>query len=135
VVPIAGGDLGPERPAGDTIARPWHKRAGLMSTADEKRTQRRIPADIWIEVQSQGELYFQRASNLSVGGAYFTQTFPLPVGTKVQLRFSLPSDPHQIGCRGEIVNAKDLGMGVQFVELSEADHARIEQLIDRHLGD
>ncbi|MHB8872793.1 MAG: PilZ domain-containing protein, partial [Myxococcaceae bacterium] len=61
-----------------------------MTKADDKRRQRRIPVELWIEAERDGELYFQRASNLSVGGAYFAQTIPLPVGTVVALRFQLP---------------------------------------------
>ena len=103
-----------------------------MAKADDKRRQRRIPVELWIEAERDGELYFQRASNLSVGGAFFAQTIPLPVGTVVSLRFQLPGDPAQIECKGEIVTAKDLGMGVHFVALKQADHARIEALIDKH---
>lgn len=111
----------------------WHKRRH-MSLADDKRRQRRIPVEIWIEVEGEGELYFQRASNLSVGGAYFTQTFPLPIGTRAQLRFTLPGDERQIACHAEIVTTKELGMGVRFLDLAEADTQRIEALIDRHLA-
>lgn len=105
-----------------------------MKTADDKRAQRRIPVEIWMEVEGEGELYFQRASNLSVGGAYFTQTFPLPIGTQAQLRFSLPGEEAQIECRAEIVSNKELGMGVRFVDLKPNDMERIEALIDKHLG-
>lgn len=103
-----------------------------MGAAEDKRRQRRIPVEIWIDVDADGELYFQRASNLSVGGAYFTQTFPLEVGRHVKLRFSLPGDERAVECQGEIVNAADLGMGVQFVDLTDADRFRIEALIDKH---
>lgn len=96
----------------------------------DKRTQKRIPVEIWIEAERAGELYFQRASNLSVGGAYFTQTVPLPVGSEVALKFSLPGDSYEIKCQGEIVTAKDLGMGVNFKKLAPADRARIQKLID-----
>ncbi len=105
-----------------------------MGAADDKRKQRRIPVEIWIDVDADGELYFQRASNLSVGGAYFTQTFPLPVGRQVRLKFALPGDERQVECKGEIVNAVELGMGVQFLDLKEPDRARIEALIDKHLA-
>jgi hypothetical protein len=103
-----------------------------MARADDKRRERRIPVELWIEAERDGELYFQRASNLSVGGAYFTQTIPLPVGTRVSLRFELPGDPTCIECQGEIVTAGDLGMGVQFVSVQERDRGRIEALIDQH---
>ncbi|MGV3621566.1 MAG: PilZ domain-containing protein [Archangium sp.] len=95
----------------------------------EKRKETRIPVDLWIEAVRGGELYYQRATNLSVGGAFFVQTIPLPVGTRVQLKFSLPGDAHEIACDGDIVSAKDLGMGVQFTELAPADRTRIEKLI------
>ena len=103
-----------------------------MSAESDKRKQRRIPVELWIEAARDGELYFQRASNLSVGGAYFTQTVPMPVGSKVALKFSLPNDGYEIACDGEIVTAKGLGMGVLFVGIKTADQARIEALIDRH---
>ena len=102
---------------------------------DDKRRQRRIPVELWIEAERDGELYYQRASNLSVGGAFFTQTVPLPVATKVQLRFSLPGEKYQIECVAEIVATKELGMGVEFRDLKDGDRARIEALIDATLED
>jgi type IV pilus assembly protein PilZ len=97
----------------------------------EKRREQRVPVDLWIEAEREGELYYQRASNLSVGGAFFAQTIPLPLGTRVSLRFTLPGDAQEISCAGEIVTAKDLGMGVQFLDLQAADRARIERLVAR----
>lgn len=95
----------------------------------EKRKEQRVPVDLWIEAELEGELYYQRASNLSVGGAFFAQTIPLPLGTRVSLKFTLPGDAQEIACAGEIVTAKELGMGVQFIELPAADRARIEKLV------
>lgn len=97
----------------------------------EKRKETRIPVDLWIEAVRDGELYYQRATNLSLGGAFFVQTIPLPMGTRVQLKFTLPGDTHEIACEGDIVSAKELGMGVQFVELATADRTRIEKLISK----
>lgn len=102
-----------------------------MASGAEKRKQERVPVDLWIEAARGEEVYFQRATNLSVGGAYFDQTIPLPVGTKVQLKFELPQDPLEIQCQGEIVTAKGLGMGVSFVELKAQDKSRIERLIGK----
>src|SRR5882762_8492697 len=101
-------------------------------TAADKRRQERIAVELWIEAERDGELYFQRASNLSIGGAFFTQTIPLPLGTLVALKFALPGDTYEIQCKGEIVTAKDLGMGVQFIDIAELDVNRIEALIDLH---
>ena len=101
-----------------------------MSSAD-KRRQERVQVELWIEAERDGELYFQRASNLSVGGAFFAQTIPLPLGTKVDLKFDIPGDPVEVRCKGEIVTAKDLGMGVTFLDLKSGDSARIEMLISK----
>ena len=100
-----------------------------MAGSADKRRQQRVTVDLWIEVERDGELYFQRASNLSVGGAYFTQTIPLPVGSQVSLKFTLPADTHEIQCKGEVVNTKDLGMGVEFDQMLAADVERVEKLI------
>lgn len=102
-----------------------------MATGREKRKEERVPVDLWIEVSRDGELYFQRASNLSVGGVYFTQTIPLPVSTRVALSFELPGDAAPVTCQGDIVTAKELGMGVSFVNLSAPDRKRIEGLITK----
>ncbi len=101
----------------------------------EKRKETRVPVELWIEVMRDGELYFQRTSNLSAGGAYFAQTIPLPTGTRVSLKFQLPGDAKEIECEGDIVSAKDFGMGVQFAELQPGDRARIEALIKSLGGD
>ncbi|MBX5481682.1 MAG: PilZ domain-containing protein [Myxococcaceae bacterium] len=105
-----------------------------MKPVEDKRLQRRIPVDIWMEVEGEGGLYYQRASNLSVGGAYFTQTFPLPFGSRAHLRFTLPGASEPIECQAEIVNTKELGMGVRFLDLKPEDLRRIESLIDSHPG-
>jgi uncharacterized protein (TIGR02266 family) len=99
-----------------------------MAGAD-KRKQERVPVELWIEAERDGELYFQRASNLSIGGAFFAQTIPLPLGTRVALKFELPGETVEIRCNGEIVTAKDLGMGVSFLDLKDGDRARIQTLI------
>jgi Tfp pilus assembly protein PilZ len=105
-----------------------------MASSKEKRSEARVPVDLWIEavpLDGQGELYYQRATNLSVGGAYFVQTVPMPVGTAVSLAFTLPGDDKEISCQGAIVTARDFGMGVQFTDLKAADRARVEKLIAR----
>ncbi len=102
-----------------------------MATGREKRKEERVPVDLWIEASRDGELYFQRASNLSVGGAYFAQTIPLPVGSRVSLKFELPGDAVPIVCEGDIVTAKELGMGVSFIGLTAADRKRVEALLGK----
>ncbi|MBI5543579.1 MAG: PilZ domain-containing protein [Deltaproteobacteria bacterium] len=96
----------------------------------ERRRDRRVPVELWIEAEAGDELYFHRAANLSVGGAYFDKTIPEPTGKVVQLRFALPGGD-EIACKGEIVTAQDFAMGVKFLDLSEDDRLRIENLVQK----
>ena len=103
-----------------------------MSDSQERRRDRRVPVELWIEAEAGDELYFHRAANLSVGGAYFDKTVPEPVGKTVQLRFSLPDGSGApVVCKGEIVTAHDFVMGVKFIDLAEADRLRIEELVKK----
>jgi uncharacterized protein (TIGR02266 family) len=99
----------------------------------DRRQARRVPIELWIEEEEGDALYFQRAANLSAGGAYFVQTVPQPVGTVVRLKFTLPGEQSEIACTGEIVSAQadDMGMGVKFLDLDERDRARIQALVER----
>lgn len=97
----------------------------------ERRAEARVPVDLWVESEEGEATYFQRAGNLSAGGAYFTQTMPHPVGTRVRLRFALPDDPGEIQCHGEIVSALaagEPGMGVKFLDLDPKIQERIRAL-------
>ncbi len=86
---------------------------------------------MWVEAEREGELYYQRALNLSVGGVFFGQTVPMPLGTRVSLKFTLPGDSSEFSCSGEVVAAKEMGMGIHFVDLSPKDRARVEKAIER----
>ncbi len=100
----------------------------------ERRSEARVSVDLWVESEEGEATYFQRAGNLSAGGAYFTQTMPHPVGTKVRLRFTLPDGPDEIQCQGEIVSAlaaEAPGMGVKFLDLDAKIQARIRTLAEQ----
>ncbi len=97
----------------------------------ERRRDRRVPVELWIEAEADDELYFHRAANLSVGGVFFEKTIPEPLGKVVVLRFTLPGTASEISCKGEIVSARDFAMGVKFLDLSDADREAIEGLLDK----
>lgn len=91
---------------------------------------------MWVEEITDGSQVYRRAGNLSRGGLFLDQTIPLPLGTRVQLRFTLPGDSAPITVTGEIVSVSadtTLGMGVKFVDLPEEAAARLEQYLSRAL--
>jgi uncharacterized protein (TIGR02266 family) len=102
---------------------------------DDRREWPRIPVEMWVEESTDRELYFQRGANISVGGIFLQRTIPHTRGTEINLRFTLPGDASPVKVRGEIVNvgdhADDLGMGVKFLDLADADRKRIETFIER----
>ncbi len=73
----------------------------------ERRQEKRIPVEMWVEERLGSETYFQRSANLSLGGIYLDHTIPHPPGTVVQLKFTLPGDSEPISVMGEIVGKPD----------------------------
>jgi hypothetical protein len=109
-------------------------RPGDSGRDRERRASARLPIEMWVEELLEGSQVFRRAGNLSVGGMYLDQTIPIPVGTRVRLRFTLPGDSVPILVTGEIVSISStdaLGMGVKFVGVEPAAQARIDAYVNR----
>jgi len=113
-------------------------RAGRDAQRDrERRASARQPTEMWVEELMEGSQVFRRAGNLSRGGMYLDQTIPIPVGTRVRLRFTLPGDDVPVVVVGEIVSisaSAALGMGVKFVTVPDEAQARIDTYLAAHSG-
>jgi uncharacterized protein (TIGR02266 family) len=109
----------------------------MSEAIGERRGAPRLPIEMWVEETTGSERYFRRAGNLSKGGLRLEHTIPLPVGTKVNLTFTLPGDAGPVQVAGEIVSAagpEELRMGVKFVDLSPEAQATIEAFLARAGG-
>ena len=94
--------------------------AGSKSESD-RRSSVRLPIEMWVEELTEGNQVFRRAGNLSRGGLHLDHTIPMPVGSRVRLRFTLPGDTAPIQVSAEIVSISTnsvLGMGVKFVDIA-----------------
>ena len=74
-------------------------------------------------------------TNISHGGVFIRSKNPLPVGTKVNLSFSIILDDFEtIEGEGEVVRVSTTpgneGMGVQFTRLSAESMDLINRLVD-----
>ena len=103
-------------------------------TTLDRRQAERIPLEMWVEETTERDRYFRRAGNLSKGGLRLDHTIPLPLGTQVNLTFTLPGDevPVEVAC--EIVSnagPEDLRMGVKFLNLTAEAQARIDAYLAR----
>lgn len=102
----------------------------------ERRVQKRIPVEMWVEEVRGADRYFQRSGNLSAGGMFLDSTIPHPKGTIVHLKFTLPGDTEPVNVRGEIVGDPDetrLGMHVKFLGLEDDPKLaeRLKAFVDR----
>jgi uncharacterized protein (TIGR02266 family) len=98
----------------------------------ERRLSQRVPVTMWVEEITDGTQVFRRAGNLSVGGLYLDKTIPMPMGTVVNLRFTLPGQTEPLHIGGTIVSIDpdlELGMGVKFSTIDDASRLRIEKYL------
>ncbi|MBT8492349.1 MAG: PilZ domain-containing protein [Deltaproteobacteria bacterium] len=100
---------------------------------DRKRLQARAQrVTINREFGSIEELVREYVSNISSSGAFIRSEEPLPIGTKVNLRFTvIVDDLETIEGVGEVVRSSDdpPGMGVVFTKLGSMSRVLIERLI------
>jgi len=98
----------------------------------ERRTEPRAEVAIWVEERTNDALYFQRATNLSIGGLWLDGTLPHPPGTRVSLDIELPGEG-LLCVLGEVVvhRTPKPGMGVRFVELAADKRTRLEAFLSR----
>lgn len=90
--------------------------------SDERRSASRI--EINRDFESIEDFVAEYARNISLTGVFIRSKHPLPIGTQVNLKFSLIHDEIEIieGV-GEVVRVvkppmRDAGMGVKFLELT-----------------
>ena len=97
----------------------------------ERRQHRRatLVTQVRCETLDREDLFVTR--DVSTGGAFISTKDPYPRGSEVSLSFRLtPVDP-PITCRGNVLySLKGVGMGVQFLEVSEEVYAALQTFVD-----
>ena len=69
-------------------------------------------------------------TNISRTGVFIRSKRPLPVGSEVELHFSIiAGDVESIQGAGRVVRQEPEGMGVVFTQLSHSSHKLIERLL------
>ncbi len=125
---------------------------------DDKRPKRHSPVRLDADDQIRGdrrdservqinrefacidEYIAEYVTSISASGVFIRSKNPLPVGTKVNLEFSIILDDIEtVEGEGEIVRVdtseERKGMGVAFTRLSAESKQLIDQILDRHLSD
>ena len=66
-------------------------------------------------------------ADLGEGGAFILTPNPVPAGTELQYKLSLPDDPQSIEGQARVVREEEeLGMAVEFQNLNQEDQDRIK---------
>jgi hypothetical protein len=74
-----------------------------------------------------------RIHDLSLSGCLIEAPYQIEIGSRVTLHLDLPGEGW-IAIQGEAVRVhEDYGFAVKFVEVSEANRARLERAIERLL--
>ena len=104
--------------------------------SDDKRVEDRVTINE--EFESFDAFIDAYVTNLSRSGAFIKSRAPLPVGTKVNLHFTvLHEDMETVEGVGEVVRSQHdpPGVGVVFTELTPESAAVIERLLARRGAD
>jgi uncharacterized protein (TIGR02266 family) len=101
---------------------------------DDARREERVTINK--EFESYDAFINEYVTNISRTGVFVRSKTPLPVGTKVNLRFTvIMDDIETVEGIGEVVRVHDdpAGMGVVFTELSAYSKGLIDKLL--HVGE
>jgi len=112
------------------VFRSYNTRGRRVSTLAEhfRRIDPRYDRQLEIEVQFEGKKQISQTRNISLGGLYLESATALPIGTTVQLRFQLPTQPEPVEVAGDVrwvikqegPNDKN-GVGIRFQGLRARD--------------
>jgi uncharacterized protein (TIGR02266 family) len=107
-----------------------------------RRRHRRVGVSIDVDYSAGDDVFVEKSVNLSMGGMFISTGNPLPAGTAVSLRFTIP-DAEPIEVRGEVTWVQSLdpdgppdqhpGMGIRFDDLSQKDARTLRTFLVRRL--
>jgi uncharacterized protein (TIGR02266 family) len=91
-----------------------------------RRIDPRYERQLDVEVVSEGKKHTSKTVNISLGGLFLDSAVVLEIGTTVQLRFTLPTQPEPVEVAGDVrwVVKKDgvhNGIGIRFQGLRARD--------------
>src|SRR5512138_2525238 len=106
-----------------------------MTTEDSRRVEERVTINQ--EFESFDAFIQEYVTNISRSGAFIKCKTPLPIGTKVNLRFTVIADDIEtIEGLGEVVRVEENppGMGVVFREISAYSKGIIDKLLTQGIA-
>lgn len=133
--------VGAEPPAGavvpapqvDAVPQPAVK--PTVVARDNRRSTPRVSLCTEISLASESNFFTGFTNDISEGGLFMATVDVMPIGTEVDVSFSLPSG-HKIAAKGEVRWVRDIdelnpenfpGMGIRFTDVNSASVQAIHQ--------
>jgi uncharacterized protein (TIGR02266 family) len=92
-----------------------------------RRIDPRYERQLEVEVMYEGKKQTSQTRNISLGGLYLDSLTSLPIGTTVQLKFTLPTQPEPVEVAGDVRwvvkkgTSDAAGIGIRFQGLRAKD--------------
>lgn len=121
-----------------------HDKTVDLASAKEGRSGRRIPIQLLVDYKSGGSYLFDFCKDLGTGGVFIQTDKPLPMGSSIDLTFTIPDSKETLVTKGMVIWVQspvaekvDLvaGMGVQFSGFSGEQRRILENFVQRYHGE
>jgi uncharacterized protein (TIGR02266 family) len=127
-----------------TSAKKLVPSASNVQDALSRRNVQRIPVQLLVDYQANGTYLFDFCRDLGAGGVFIQTESPLPIGSSLDLTFTIPDSKETLITKGEVIWVQDNlkqrkdafpGMGVQFSQFSDKDRKVLDEFVRRFHGD
>ncbi len=100
-------------------------------STEDKRRHRRVPLVQEVECEGDFGTLCRPLADISAGGMFIQVFNPLPLGTVMKVKFSLPNFAEAMAATAKVVYAQEkMGMGVRFLDLKPEDKSKVQQFVD-----
>lgn len=97
----------------------------------EKREHRRARLVTQVRCEALGREEMLLTRDVSVGGVFVSTKEPFPTDSEIAITLQLAAGGPSISASGKVVySLKNLGMGIQFSELSDDNRATLQKFVD-----
>jgi c-di-GMP-binding flagellar brake protein YcgR len=97
----------------------------------EKRQHRRAKLLTQVQCAALNREELMLTRDVSVGGMFLTAKDPFPTNSEVTVSFRLRAGAPPVSSRGKVMySMRDMGMGVAFIDLSEAAREALQKFVD-----
>ncbi len=117
-----------------------YKNSGDFSCVQkERRRELRVPLRvIRVKIETNTDVFFGYAKNISAGGLFISTVNPKGVGEKFKLKITLPNSKKEIVVMAEVVWSRKFseskeyepGMGIKYIEITDEDAELIRQFVN-----